>query len=166
MKNKRIVLVSFIILTSIIIGSGINAQEKKVVIEPTKATGVLKTGVVQGGTAGLAWTISEGKSTRLILKKIIQVESVSKETEFEVDKDQRRFKVSISGFCAAGQIHVTILRPSGTTYKTIILDDSAELEWSQSVRFTEEDKDYTGKWIIQIVAKEADGFYEVVLSAD
>ena len=166
MKNKRIVLVSIIILASIFVGRGINAQEKKVVAEPKKAMGVSTTGIVHGGSAGLAWTISEGKSTRLILKKYFEGESISKESEFEMEKDQRRFKVSISGWCKSGEIHVTITRPSGKEYKTLIIDPSAEVEWSQSVRFTEEDSDYTGKWIVQIVAKEAEGSYNVVLSAD
>ena len=112
------------------------------------------------------WNLSEGKSTRLILKKYFQEESVSKESEFEMEEDQRRFKVSISGWCKSGMIHVTILRPSEKVYKTLTIDSSAEVEWSQSVRFTEEDEDYVGKWIIQIVAKDADGSYNFVLSAD
>ena len=76
------------------------------------------------------------------------------------------FKVSISGHCAQGEIYITVLRPSGKVYKTVVLDPSVDLEWSQSVRFTEEDDDYIGKWIVQIVAKEADGIYEVILSAN
>jgi hypothetical protein len=167
MKNKRIVLISFIIFASILVGRGINAQEKKVVPEPKKSMGVATTGITPTAfVGGTAWTISEGKSTRLILKKLFKVESVSKESEFEMEKDQRRFKVAISGWCRSGEIHVIIIRPSGEEYKTLVIDSSAEVEWSQSVRFADEDKDYTGKWIVQIVAKEADGLYNVMLSAD
>ncbi len=165
MKTSRIPFIA-IVLAMFFLMTNSYAQVKKVVVEPKKSTGASVTGVGSGIVAGTAWTIPEGKSTRLLLKKIIQDESVSKETEFEVEKDQRRFKVSISGFCASGEIHVTILRPSGKTYKTLILDSSAEIEWSQSVRFTEEDKDFIGQWIVQIVAEKADGLYEVVLSAD
>jgi hypothetical protein len=166
MKTRRIFLTGPIIAVLFIISINGNAQEKKVVVEPKKATGTSWTGVAPRGAAGGVWSISEGKSTRLILKKIYQMESVSKESEFEVEKDQRMFKVSISGHCAQGEIHVTVLRPSGKVYKTVVLDSSADIEWSQSVRFTEEDNDYVGKWIVQIVAKEADGIYEVILTAN
>lgn len=166
MKNKISVFVLFIIFLLVTSISSIQAQEKKVITEPKKATGVAGTSAEGAFVPGVAWSISEGKSTRLILKKHFESESVSKEGEFEIEKDQKRFKVSISGYCRSGEIHVTILRPSEKVYKTITIDSSAQVEWSQSVRFTDEDKDYIGKWIVQIVAEKADGLYEVVLSAD
>ncbi len=165
MKTSRITFIA-IVLAMFFYVTNSYAQEKKVVVEPKKSTGAVVTGLGARGHAGTAWTISEGKSTRLILKKYFETESISKESEFEFEADQRRFKVSISGWCKSGEIHVTILRPSEKVYKTIIIDSSAEVEWSQSVRFTDEDKDYIGKWIVQIVAKDADGSYNVILSAD
>jgi hypothetical protein len=166
MKNKLFAFVLFVLFILVTSLNSIHAQEKKVKTEPKKTTGVATTITEGAFVPGVAWTISEGKSTRLLMKKIIQDESISKETEFEVEKDQQRFKVSIKGFCADGEIHVNIIRPSGKTYKTLILDSSAEIEWSQSVRFTEEDDDFVGKWIVQIVAEKADGLYEVVLTAN
>ncbi len=165
MKTSRIACIAMVSAMFLFVTNSY-AQEKKVVVEPTKATGTVVGGLGARGQAVTAWTLSEGKSTRLILKKHFENESISKESEFEVEKDQRRFKVSISGWCKSGLIHVTILRPSEEVYKTIIIDPSAEVEWSQSVRFTDEDKDYVGKWIVQIVAKEVEGSYNVVLSAD
>jgi hypothetical protein len=165
MKSKRILLSSIILVLFLISGTKTIAQEKKVEVLPLKqSTGWSK--ATPRGVAEGVWTVSEGKSTRLILKKYFETESVSKESEFEVEKDQRRFKVTITGWCKSGEIHVTILRPSKKVYKAITIDTSAEVEWSQSVRFTDEDTDYVGEWIIQIVAKEADGSYNVVLSAD
>lgn len=160
--------IAFIVIVSamFLLVTNSYSQVRKVVVEPTKPTGTVVGGLGARGQAVTAWTITEGKSTRLILKKIYQMESVSKESEFEIEKDQRMFKVSISGHCAQGEIHVTVLRPSGKVYKTVVLDSSADIEWSQSVRFTEEDDDYLGKWIVQIVAKEAEGIYEVILSAN
>ena len=91
MKNMRILTISFFVLASVFYGSLLNAQEKKVVTEPRKAVGVASTGVVHGGTAGLAWTISEGKSTRLILKKHFNVESVTKfHTDINTDFVRQR----------------------------------------------------------------------------
>jgi len=165
MKTSRITFIA-IVLAMFFYVTNSYAQEKKVVVKPKKSTGAVVTGLGARGHAGTAWTISEGKSTRLILKKYFETESISKESEFEFEADQKRFKVSISGWCKSGEIHVTILRPSEKVYKTIIIDSSAEVEWSQSVRFTDEDKDYIGKWIVQIVAKDADGSYNVILSAD
>ena len=165
MKTSRIPFIAIVLVMFFLVTNSF-AQEKKVVVEPKKSTGASVTGVGSGIVAGTAWTLPEGKSTRLILKKHFENESISKKSEFEVEEDQSRFKVSISGWCKAGEIYVTILRTSGKEYKMIIIDPSAEVEWSQSVRFTFEDTDYVGKWIVQIVAKEVEGSYNVVLSAD
>ena len=164
MKNKKIIFLSSIILALFIFGSKTYAQEKLADPPKVKASG-WATAVPLRVSEGV-WTISEGKSTRLILKKYFENESISKVSEFEMEKDHRRFKVSIGGWCKSGESHVTVLRPSQKVYKEITIDSSADVEWSQSVRFTEEDKDYMGKWIIQVVAKEAEGSYNVTLSAD
>jgi len=164
MKNKKIIFLSSIVLALFISGTMTYAQEKIVVPKKANTTGWAVPTALR--MAEGAWTVSEGKSTRLILKKYFENESISKVSEFEVEKDQQRFKVSISGMCKSGMIHITVLKPSQKVYKEMTIDSSADVEWSQSVRFTDEDNDYIGKWIIQVVAKDALGSYNVTLSAD
>ena len=86
MKTSRIAFIVFVSAMFLLVTNSYS-QEKKVVVEPTKSTGTAVGGFGARGQAVTAWTISEGKSTRLILKKIYQMESVSKESEFEIDKD-------------------------------------------------------------------------------
>ncbi|UCG28398.1 MAG: hypothetical protein JSV24_03290 [Bacteroidales bacterium] len=177
MKTRKSTLLSIPVLLFIASSFICSAQEKveeedKKVISLGRAIPATRTfeepfyhEAIPFGSTGI-WSLSEGKSTRLILTKKFDGESITKESKFEVEDEQKRLKIVIKGICESGRILVTVRRPSNQEYKSVIIDSSAEVEWSQSVRFTDEESDYVGNWIVQIVAEEANGYYTFTISAD
>ena len=109
---------------------------------------------------------TEEKSSRLILKKSFDSESLTKKSNFKVEEDQNKIKLSISGSCSSGKIAISVLLPSKEVFKNIEIDPSADVEWSQTIRFLEEKDKYIGNWSIEINVINAVGNYYLKISAD
>ena len=101
------------------------------------------------------------------VKKMYKNESATKEVTFKVVNDYEKYInefynakliIKIEGECKTGTIKITIFEPSGKKFKEIIIDQSANLTWTQSF-FYGLGKKHQGVWKAKIEAKNANGFY-------
>ena len=127
-----------------------------------------------------SWTISlnNSKSSNLRLNKTFNSETVTKKSEFIVEKGQSRLKVNISGTVGEGKITITVTLPNKEIFKEVVIDPAANINWSQSIRFSSfvgaedieeianDDKKYVGTWEIEIKAENAKGQYSFDISAE
>ena len=68
----------------------------------------------------------------------------------------------ISGSVGSGEIFIGIEYPDGKTFKELVINASADINFSQSISVKEEDeKKYVGSWNYVIKADEAEGNYMV-----
>ncbi len=100
--------------------------------------------------------------SQLTLRKSFREATSTSKGEFEVDSNIRQFRCMICGSVRSGEIFVGIEYPDGKTFKELIINPSADINFSQSISFKEgEDKKYVGNWNYVIKADKAEGNYLV-----
>jgi hypothetical protein len=112
------------------------------------------------------WTSasSSEKNTKLTLSKDYNGESASKTGTFSVEQGVRKIRLAIHGSVKSGTINLELYLPGKKELKKISIDDSADIEWSQSLDIKEDDNKYFGEWTYVINAQNATGFYSLSLS--
>lgn len=117
-------------------------------------------GYVYGTYAGF------GQSSELSLSKHFNGESAESEKTFEVQADNKRVSVSISGEVKSGEIEIKIVKPNGKSFNAVKIDNSSDVRWRQSLSVGEENKDFVGTWKIIIKATKAEGIYSFRFTAE
>lgn len=109
------------------------------------------------------WNTNESNS-RLMLSKRYNGQSIDKQGTFEIDDEITKLRLSIEGQVNSGSIKVSLVLPDGKPYKSLTMDDSADIHWSESVNIKEDDTKYYGTWKYRITTKVADGSYHLSIS--
>jgi hypothetical protein len=79
-----------------------------------------------------------------------------------VEKDISHFRCQINGSVRSGEILIGIEYPDGKTFKELVINPSADINFSQAISIKEgEEKKYAGSWSYVIKADEAEGNYSV-----
>jgi hypothetical protein len=98
--------------------------------------------------------------SQLTLRKNFRGTSNTSKGEFEVEKDIRQFRCQISGSVKSGEIFIGTEYPNGKTFKELVINPSADINFSQSISIKEgEEKKYAGVWSYVIKTEEAEGNY-------
>ena len=98
-------------------------------------------------------------NSRLTLSKNYSGQSIDKQGTFEVEESITKLKLSIEGHVNSGSITVSLILPGGKPYKSLTMDDSADIHWSESLNIKEEETKYYGTWKYRITTKVAEGSY-------
>lgn len=109
------------------------------------------------------WSSNEHNS-RLMLSKRYNGQSIDKQGTFEIDDEITKLKLSIDGEVNSGSIKVSLILPDGKPYKSLTMDDTADIHWSESVTIKENETKYYGTWKYRITTKVADGSYHLSIS--
>lgn len=105
---------------------------------------------------------SQDNHSQITLRKTFREATSTSKGEFEVDSNIRKFRCMISGSVRSGEILVGIEYPDGKIFKELVINPSADINFSQSISIKEgEDKKYVGNWKYVIKADKADGNYMV-----
>ena len=104
------------------------------------------------------------RNSRLMLSKRYTGQSIDKQGTFEVDDDITKLKISIDGAVESGSITVSLIYPDGKPYKSLTMDDSADIHWSESLNIKEGENKYYGTWKYRISTKQADGSYNLSIN--
>lgn len=113
-------------------------------------------------TEGAYFISSSGQESQshLTLRKSFRGTTNSSKGEFDVETGIRRFKCMISGSVKSGEIFIGVEYPDGKTFKELVINSSADINFSQSISLKEGDeKKYTGSWSYVIKADKAEGNY-------
>ncbi|MCK5135290.1 MAG: hypothetical protein KAR19_05835 [Bacteroidales bacterium] len=109
----------------------------------------------------------QGNQSQLTLRKTFRETTSTSKGEFEVEPDIRHFRCMISGSVRSGEIFIGIEYPNGKTFKELVINSSADINFSQSVSIKEgEEKKYTGTWNYVIKADKAEGNYMVQIQTN
>jgi len=107
---------------------------------------------------------SNERNSRMTLSKRYDGETVSKKGVFNIESPTTRLRLSIDGSVKSGTITVVVLLPDGKTFKTITIDDAADIQWSESINIKEGEKQYHGNWKYEIATKAATGRYNLSIN--
>ena len=103
-------------------------------------------------------------NSRLSLSKEYNGQSIDKQGAFEVEDNTTKLKLSIEGHVKSGSIKVSLILPDGKPYKSLTMDDSADIQWSESLNIKEDVTKYFGTWKYRITTKVADGSYHLSIN--
>jgi hypothetical protein len=103
-------------------------------------------------------------NSKLTLSKNYNGQSIDKQGTFEVEDKITKLKLSIEGHVNSGSIKVSLLLPDGKIYKSLTMDDSADIQWSESLNIKEGVTKYFGTWKYRITTKVADGSYHMSIN--
>ena len=108
---------------------------------------------------------SQGEhNSRLMLSKRYNGQSIDKQGTFEIDDEIKKLKLSIDGEVNSGSITVSLILPDGKPYKSLTMDDTADIHWSESLTIKEDETKYYGTWKYRIITKVADGSYHLSIN--
>ncbi len=103
-------------------------------------------------------------NSRLTLSKNYNGQSIDKQGTFEVEDKITKLKLSLEGHVNSGSIKVSLILPDGKIYKSLTMDDSADIQWSESLNIKEDVTKYFGTWKYRITTKVADGSYHMSIN--
>lgn len=104
-------------------------------------------------------------SSQLSLSKSFEGESTNNSGSFEVDKDVNFISLNLNGSVKTGKINITVLLPGGEVLKEVTIDESADIQYNQSIRISEEEKKYYGSWTYIIESEKATGRYRFMIQS-
>ena len=183
MKQQNFLLLVAILGVFIFIVPPVSAQSTGVVIEDEKAASRLKAEMehqeaitrerararaIVAPRDDFVWVTGWGSgehNSRLMLSKRYNGQSVDKQGTFEVEDKITKLKLSIEGQVNSGSITVALILPDGKPYKSLTMDDSADISWSESLNIKEGENKYYGTWKYRISTKVADGSYNLSINS-
>lgn len=112
------------------------------------------------------WSNQGRSSSQLSMSKEFTGESARNEGSFDVDKDVRNITVMLSGGVKSGKIKIIITLPNGTVMKELAIDESADIQYNQNIRISEEEPKYFGKWKYSIESIKAEGKYRLSINSN
>jgi len=162
MKTKN--LITLLVVAGLLIISGMNLQAQP---DPPDPVMIDEHDLLEHWEVGDYYAVSSRsneKNSRLMLSKRYDGDSVEKEGTFNIEGSTTRLKLSIDGSVKSGSITIALHLPDGKPYKTLSVDDSADIHWSESITIKEGEKKYHGDWKYKISAKTAKGSYHLSIN--
>lgn len=102
------------------------------------------------------------RTSSLTLSKSFNGETKTSSTTFSVEKDIRKIKFSLTGNCSEGEIIIAIFRPNGKIFKKVVINESADVSWSQNIIMKNKEEKpvaYHGEWTLRLTTSTAIGKY-------
>lgn len=103
-------------------------------------------------------------NSRLMLSKRYDGQSIDKQGTFDIEDKITKLKLSIEGRVESGSIKISLILPDGKPFKSLTVDDSADIRWSESLSIKEGETKYFGTWKYRITTKVADGHYQMSIN--
>lgn len=103
-------------------------------------------------------------SSQLSLSKTFDGESRENKGNFEVEESIKFVSLGITGIVKSGEIRISIVLPGGDELKELVIDETADVKFSKSLRLDEEDKEYFGEWEYTVKATNAKGYYKISIN--
>jgi hypothetical protein len=182
MKQKNYLMLFVLSGVLIFIMPPVSAQTTGVVIPEDKAAAIRKAEMenqeaitrersraraLSSAREDYVWVSGWGpgeSNSRLMLSKRYNGQSIDKQGTFEVEDNITKLKLSIEGQVNSGSITVSLILPDGKPYKSLTMDDTADIHWSESLSIKEGENKYYGTWKYRITTKVADGSYHLSIN--
>ncbi len=172
MKKKIIASLAALFGVFLVLNTPLLAQETGVVVKPEVRelerervrAEVERAAREHVGTYVFTSTGSPERSSKLTISKDYDGESSSKTGTFTVAEGVKKIRISISGFVKSGKIGLEVYMPGNKVLQKLSIDDTANIEWQQSINIQEDDTKYFGEWTYVVKAENAKGFYSLSLN--
>jgi hypothetical protein len=117
----------------------------------------------QLGMFGFLQDASKESSQLTLSKSFTKGESLETTKKFTVSSTFTVLNMTLKGQVKTGAIAVTLIKPNGNKFKSIVIDPTSDVSFSFNHKLdTEKDpKEWTGDWQINIKADKADGNYRL-----
>lgn len=110
---------------------------------------------------------NRGSQSQLTLRKNFEGTTNVSKGNFEVDENIRQLRCMINGSVDVGEIAIAIEYPDGKLFKELVINSSADINYSQSISIKEDEaKKYVGSWSYTIKANKAEGHYMLQISTN
>ncbi len=120
----------------------------------------VSSGGFNSGAPYMVGLYGQENQSQLTLRKSFREITSTSRGEFDVEAGIRHFRCIINGSVRSGEISIKIEYPDGKTFKKLVINSSADVNFSQSISIKEEEeKKYMGSWDYEIKANEAEGEY-------
>jgi hypothetical protein len=113
-----------------------------------------------GMGSGGDFFFNEPERTTWELSKTMVEDSFSSDYTFDVDADASTLILSVSGDCRAGEIKISIITPSGSSYANLSIDEFGNLNWRKTFDLSV-NNDKIGKWIFIIETEGSTGHLRI-----
>ncbi len=97
--------------------------------------------------------------SELKLMKSFKGESAETTKKFSVSPDYSSLNLNLYGRVKSGVISITLIKPNGSKFKSIEIDPTSDVSFTQGIDLKKDPKEWTGDWQIKIQAEKADGNY-------
>jgi hypothetical protein len=118
-----------------------------------------------GGNEFFFFNQGGSTSSQLSLSKSFEGESTNNSGSFEVDNNVNHINLNLNGSVKSGKIKITVLLPDGDILKDVTIDESADIQYNQSIRISDEQKKYYGNWTYIIESVKATGRYRFMIQS-
>ena len=105
-------------------------------------------------------------SSQLSLSKNFEGQSNKNEGSFNVDESVKNLNLMLSGSVKSGKIVISVILPNGKPMKELIIDESADIQYNQSIKIAKEETKYFGKWTYSIESVKATGRYRLSINTN
>ena len=97
----------------------------------------------------------------LSLSKLFKGESLESTKKFTVSENYTMLTLNLIGQVKSGVISINLIKPNGSKFKTIEIDATSDVNFSQTLDLKKDPKGWVGDWQIKIKADKADGNYRL-----
>ena len=161
MKNKL-----FIALALCFFSVYLNAQEiadkSGFTFKRSSAASQSETTVKSGDINGFSF--QENEVSEVTLSKKFSGESVETTKRFPVGTSYNILTLELWSNVKSGTITLTIIKPNGTKMKSIEIDATSDVHYSQRFDLKKNPTELTGDWQIKIQTDKAKGFYRFIIN--
>jgi len=162
MRKNHLLALTFVFGVFLLLNPPLLAQSTGVVVAPQDVPDLREWRDFDHGY--VYTTSSQERNTKLTLSKDYNGESTMKTGTFNVEQGVKKIRLSIQGSVKSGNINLEVYLPGKKELKKLSMDDSADIQWSQSIDIKEGDNKYYGAWTYVINAQNAKGYYSLSLS--
>jgi len=106
----------------------------------------------------------ENDVSEVTLSKKFNGESVETTKKFPVGTSYNLLTLELWSNVKSGTITLTIIKPNGTKMKSIEIDATSDVHYSQRFDLKKNPTELTGDWQIKIQTDKAEGFYRFIIN--
>lgn len=130
-----------------------------------KGTGFAAPNVAWGRAEGDYFQVfnNSRNSSLSFRKEFKEKKSVTRSYEIEYEVKHKAMNIRITMNASIGKIQIIIIKPNGKNFRVLEVEDMERLNWNHTVSSSslENNENYAGLWKVKVIAKDAEGYYDI-----
>jgi len=101
--------------------------------------------------------------SEITFAKSFNGQSLESSKKFTVGSQYSMLHMQLSGKVNSGRIILTLITPTGNSFKTIEIDATSDVTFNQELNLSVGKTDWVGDWQLRIKTENADGSYRLYI---